>query len=288
MQAIATLERTISILKKYHLSTDKDLGQNFIIDNQIIKQIIKIADLKNSDFILEIGSGIGALTWELASLKKPIISVEIDQKLIPPLENEVIKYFDNIKLINNDILKINLAQLFNDSYLDFNNQAITVVGNLPYYITTPIMIYLLKSTIKINKIVLLIQKEAAERLLSKPKNKKYNYLNVLLQIYYDVKIIDSISKNVFLPIPKVDSVVIELITHNKYPDINKNQIIDFLKLCFLQKRKTLINNLKHQYGVDKIRAILQNNNLSITARAEELSSDKLITLFKEVMTFDNV
>ncbi len=288
MEAIATRKRTLAIIDKYELTAHKSLGQNFIINENIIRNIIEISDLKKTNYILEIGPGIGALTWELALLKKQLLAVEIDRDLIKPLENEVLKYFDNIKLINADILKVNILDIFSKTFPEFKKtDEIVVVANLPYYITSQIITHLLKSDIIISKMILMTQREAAQRLLIGAKNKKYNYLNVVLQLYYDFKIMIDVSKTNFLPEPKVESSVVEFVLHNKFLKIDKHQMMAFLKICFSQKRKTLVNNLKIKYSSQKIITILNNLNWSESIRAEELKVEDFIILFKEVNNFDD-
>ncbi len=287
MEAIATTKRTLEILEKYGLSTHKSLGQNYIINNNVIQNIVEISDLKTIDYILEIGPGIGALTWELGTLKKPLLSIEIDSNLIAPLENEVLKYFDNVKLINADILKTNILAAFQETFPQFNkSDQVSVIANLPYYITSEIITHLLKSEINISQMILMTQLEAANRLLSKPKNKKYNYLNVVLQLYYDFKIITNVSRSDFLPMPKIESSIVKFIAHHKFDDLDKAQIMSFIKICFTQKRKTLVNNLKIKYRPQDIASILNKHNWSPSIRAEELSVNDFVTLFNEVNAID--
>lgn len=281
MKAIATVERTNLILNKYNLHARKKLGQNFIINNNIIENIVTEAKLNDDNFVLEIGPGIGALTWELAKTKLPILSVEIDNDLIPALREEVSQYFDNSKIINADILKTNLLELFKNNFDNFkNDNKIVVIANLPYYITKAILLFLINQNIKITKMILMVQKEVANKLTGDIK-KNNAFINIM-NLYSETKILFDVNKDNFQPIPQVDSAIIEIKLVDKFVNLDKKQIISFIKKAFLQKRKTLINNLKNYYEVEKIKTVLEKNNISLNIRSEKLTTNQLINIFKGV------
>ena len=208
----------------------KKWGQNFLIDNNIINKIITSFELTKSDEVLEIGPGTGALTNQISKLANNVTAVEIDTKLCKSLSNELSR---NTKLINEDILK------FNIEHLEINK----IVGNLPYYITTPIIFKFLQSNVKWEKMFFLIQKEVAQRIVSKPGSKAYGRLSIMTQVYSQAKILFNVSANCFHPIPKVESSLIQLSKSNKYNISNYKEFSDLIRTVFNQRRKKLKNTL---------------------------------------------
>ena len=242
----------------------KKFGQNFIIDENIIDSIINKADIDKNTLVIEIGPGAGSLTYKLAKNAKNVICYEIDTTLKDILEKNL-KEFNNVEIIYNDFLKQNIKEDINK----YNYDKLYVVANLPYYITTPILIKIIEDSIAVDKIVVMVQKEVGDRFKAKPNSKDYSSLSVYLNYYFDVKKILDVSRNVFMPKPNVDSIVVEF---NKKEKINlKNEQL-FFKLVrdsFKQKRKNLRNNLKG-YDLEKINSILNKYNFDLTARAEQL------------------
>lgn len=246
----------------------KSLGQNFLINKIIIDKICNSFDIKSDDLILEIGPGQGALTKTLISKEVNYIGIELDKRMEPILN----KYLNNNSMIiYEDVLKVDLINVIkNKSYSNLH-----IVGNLPYYITTPIIYKILQNNINFNTMTIMVQKEVGERILSKPNNKDYGYLSVLLNSYYNITKVTNVSKSSFIPKPKVDSMVIQFMPINKINYDKKYD--DFLKTIFKQKRKTLKNNLGLE-EFNKIEVLLQKNDFNNFVRAEELD----IKFIKEI------
>lgn len=240
---IATPIRTKEILEKYGFSFKKSLGQNFIIDPNILRNIVHYADLTDESGAIEIGPGIGALTEHLARNCKKVVAFEIDGRLIPVLEDTLSPY-PNVKVIHSDILKADVAKVIEEEMQGM--QDIMVVANLPYYVTTPILMKLLHDRLPLRGFVLMMQKEVADRLAAKPGTKDYGSLTIAVQYYTCPEVVMKVPKTVFMPQPNVDSAVVRL-TKRKAPPI---QVIDedFLfavtRAAFSQRRKTILNNLQ--------------------------------------------
>ncbi|MDC8900927.1 16S rRNA (adenine(1518)-N(6)/adenine(1519)-N(6))-dimethyltransferase RsmA [Metamycoplasma hyosynoviae] len=243
----------------------KSLGQNFLINENINKKIVDIAQCSNKN-VIEIGPGKGALTRYLISEAKNVIAYEIDKDLIEDLEN---LKASNLKIVNIDFLKI--------KDLDFENQI--VIGNIPYYITSDIIFKLLEFIFKIERIVLLIQEEVADRICAIPKTKEYGKLAVSLQACANCQKLLKVKAENFYPIPKVNSAVIK-IEFKKQLDFDLKNFLEFTKTIFQFKRKTLFNNLKNKYSLEKINQIFNANNLTFKTRSEELEVVQIIKLFK--------
>ncbi|MDC8916192.1 16S rRNA (adenine(1518)-N(6)/adenine(1519)-N(6))-dimethyltransferase RsmA [Metamycoplasma hyosynoviae] len=243
----------------------KSLGQNFLINENINKKIVDIAQCSNKN-VIEIGPGKGALTKYLISKAKNVVAYEIDKDLIEDLEN---LKASNLKIVNIDFLKI--------KDLDFENQI--VIGNIPYYITSDIIFKLLEFIFKIESIVLLMQEEVADRICAKPKTKEYGKLAVSLQACSNCQKLLKVKPENFYPIPKVNSAIIK-IEFKKHLDFDLKSFLEFTKTIFQFKRKTLFNNLKTKYSLEKISDIFKTNNLTSKTRSEELEVVQIITLFK--------
>lgn len=251
----------------------KSLGQNFLIDNNKIKQIVDSIEVDIHDLIIEIGPGAGAITKELAKKKCDVICFEIDTRLkeiLSKLEN------DNLKIIYNDFLKIDLI-----NYIDSSKyNKIIFVGNLPYYITTAIINKIIDFGY-VDEIIIMVQKEVAQRIMAKPNTKKYNSLSIFLQYNFNIEKVCDVNKNCFEPIPKVDSQVIKFKKNNKYKANNEEIFYDLVKNAFTQKRKNLRNNLK-SYDLIKIEKILNKMGKDLTYRAENLSIEDFINISNEL------
>lgn len=230
-----------SILDKHGFHFTKSLGQNFLIDDNILKKIVEAANLSKDDRILEIGPGIGTLTRELGTLAHKVVAVEIDQRLIPILQ-ETLAGFDNVSVIQGDILKIDLVELVHNS---FDGKPFKVVANLPYYITTPIIMGILERGLPFESITVLIQKEVAQRMVASPGSKEYGALSVAVQYYTIPRSVAKVPASVFMPPPKVDSMIVTM-ERRKEPPVfveDRKLFFDVVHASFAKRRKTLLNNL---------------------------------------------
>lgn len=273
MPDIGIYKNTKDILKRYNIFPDKRLGQNFMIDPFIISKIIKSANITEKECIVEIGSGIGALTEQLALNAGKVISVEIDKRFYTVLKEEL-KNFDNIVFINNDILKTDLSEIISDEKK--NGYNIKVVANLPYYITTPIIMFLLENELDIDSITIMIQKEVAERITAKPGTKNYGALTLAVNYYSKTSIVADVPMNCFFPRPTVDSAVIKLEILKK-PLVNCNDkqlLFKLIRASFSQRRKTLVNAIFNQCGFNieknKIADILKDLGYNENIRGETI------------------
>lgn len=241
MSKLSNPKNTNAILKKYEFTTQKKYGQNFLVDSNILDKIVATADISKDDFILEIGPGIGTLTQYLCEYAGHVVAVEIDKKLIPILE-ETLEDYDNVEVINQDFLKLDLNKLIEEKS---NNNKIKVVANLPYYITSPIIMKLLESKLPIENITVMVQKEVAERIQSGPGTKDYGSISVVVQYYSKPYIAAKVPPNCFIPIPKVGSAVLSLRPHDKPVVEVKDEGLFFniVRSAFNQRRKTLTNSL---------------------------------------------
>lgn len=272
---IATPIRTQEILKKYGFSFKKSLGQNFIIDPNILRNIVSHANLTENSAAIEIGPGIGALTEHLARAAKKVVAFEIDQRLLPVLEDTLSPY-DNVKIIHSDILKADVAGVIAQEIPDIED--IMVVANLPYYVTTPILMKLLNDRLPIRGYVVMMQKEVAERITAEPGTKSYGSLSIAIQYYVTAEIAMTVPKTVFMPQPNVDSAVIRLIKRDQPPVevIDEDFLFEVSRMSFAQRRKTILNNL--QSGLlngkekkDLIIAALEESGVDPKRRGETLS-----------------
>ena len=249
------------------MQAKKSLGQNFLKNDTIIKKIVSLFVCNENDLILEIGPGRGALTKYLVDLPASVLCVEVDKDM-----QEYLK-FPKAQIIYDDFLKIDLNELLSK----YNYEHLFIVGNLPYYITSPIIEKILGSNIKASKMVFMVQKEVAERFSSKPGNSEYGYMTVFINHFYDTNYEFMVPKNDFVPVPKVDSAIISL---NKKEYVNvPNEFWTFVKECFMHKRKNLKNNL-NKYDINKVNEVLNKYNLDSSVRAESLSEQILWDLFR--------
>ncbi|MEE1132858.1 MAG: 16S rRNA (adenine(1518)-N(6)/adenine(1519)-N(6))-dimethyltransferase RsmA [Caryophanon sp.] len=272
---IATPVRTKAILDKYGFSFKKSLGQNFLIDPNVLRNIVSQAHLTENSGVIEVGPGIGALTEHLARGAKKVVSFEIDQRLLPVLEDTLSPY-DNVTIVHSDILKADVEAVIAEQMPDIDD--IMVVANLPYYVTTPILMKLLNDRLPIRGFVVMMQKEVADRITAKPGTKAYGSLSIAIQYYCTAEVAMIVPKTVFMPQPNVDSAVIRLIKHETPPVdvIDEDFLFVVTRASFVQRRKTIFNNLQAglQHGKakkDEILAALEAADIDPKRRGETLS-----------------
>lgn len=267
------------ILERHGFNFSKALGQNFLIDGNIVRKIRIAARVDKNTNVLEIGPGIGTLTEELASSAKRVVAVELDERLKPILE-ETLSDFENVKVIFSDVLKLDLKEMIER---EFNGERISVVANLPYYVTTPILEKLFESDLPIDLITVMVQKEVALRMTAKPGSKDYSSLSVFIKFYSEPKIEFKVPNTVFMPKPKVDSAVVKMELDKKY-DVNRELFFKIVKAAFSKRRKTIINALSsyEDLGIQKddIRGVLILTDIDENKRAEDLSIEDYLKLTK--------
>jgi 16S rRNA (adenine1518-N6/adenine1519-N6)-dimethyltransferase len=286
---IATPVRTKEILKKYGFSFKKSLGQNFLIDTNILKKIVSFANLEESSGAIEIGPGIGALTEQLARTSKKVVAFEIDQRLLPIL-NDTLSPYPHVKIIHNDVLEANVAEVMAEEFKEIND--IMVVANLPYYVTTPIIMKLLEEHLPIRGIVCMLQKEVADRISAKPGTKDYGSLSIAVQYYTEAETVMIVPKTVFVPQPNVDSAVIRL-TKRESPAVavtDESFFFQVTRASFAQRRKTLLNNLTSQLPdgkqkKDEILDALSASGIDPARRGETLSLEEFGLLSNELYPY---
>lgn len=275
--------RTAEILKRFQFTFKKSLGQNFLIDANILRKIVEVSSLSPEDGVLEIGPGIGSLTEVLARRARKVVAIEIDQRLIPILTENLMSY-PNVKLIHGDVLEQNLHQLLEVEMKGIDR--VHVVANLPYYVTTPILMKLLEERLPISSIVVMIQKEVAERISAKPGGKEYGSLSVASQYYAEPEYCMTVPKNVFMPKPNVDSAVIRLKIREKPPVEVMDEGIFFavIRAAFGQRRKTLYNNLRSTFANPEInwQELLHEAGIDPNRRGETLSIEEFAELSNRV------
>lgn len=262
--------RMKSKLEENNFNFKKKYGQNFIVDKNIIDNIINKAQIDKETLVIEIGPGAGSLTSKLGEVSKNVIAYEIDETIKPVLEKNI---HSNTKIIYDDFLKRNVKE----DIANYEYKKIYVVANLPYYITTPIIIKLIEDKIDIDKIIVMVQKEVGDRFKAQPNTKEYNSLSVYLNYYYTVEKILDVSKNVFIPKPNVDSIVISMKKKKKLPLKNEELFFRLVRDSFKQKRKTLKNNLK-TYDLENIEKTLKKYNKNLSVRAEALPLEVFVNI----------
>ncbi|AKP45446.1 MULTISPECIES: 16S rRNA (adenine(1518)-N(6)/adenine(1519)-N(6))-dimethyltransferase RsmA [Bacillus] len=282
MKDIATPSRTREILKKYGFAFKKSLGQNFLVDPNVLNRITEAAGLTKETAAIEIGPGIGALTEHLARKAGKVVAFEIDKRLLPILKDTLSPY-KNVEIIHQDVLKANVKEVIKEELSGYSD--IMVVANLPYYVTTPIIMKLLEECLPIRGLVVMMQKEVADRLSAQPGTKEYGSLSIAVQYYTEAKTAFVVPKTVFIPQPNVDSAVIHLKRRTK-PLVevdNESFFFSLVKAAFAQRRKTLINNLTSQMpnGKEKkeqILNILAEAEIDPSRRGESLSIQEFARL----------
>lgn len=259
-------------LKKYDFNFKKKFGQNFITDENVIDGIVSKADIKEDTLVIEVGPGSGSLTYKLCSKAKQVICFEIDTTLKEILDNNLCE-FNNVDVIYQDFLKVDLKEVLKK----YKYKNLYLIANLPYYITTPIITKLIDDKIDIDKIVVMVQKEVGVRFSAKPNTKDYSSLSIFLQYNFDIRKLMDISRNVFIPKPNVDSIIVEFSKKEKAHVNNLDLFYKLVRDSFVQKRKTLRNNLK-KYNLIKIEEVLNKYGLDLSVRAEQLSIDIFIEI----------
>ena len=280
MATLGIPQHTIAVLQKYNFNFQKKFGQNFLIDTHVLDKIINAAEITKEDFVLEIGPGIGTMTQYLCENAREVVAVEIDKNLIPILE-DTLKEYDNVTVINEDVLKVDINKLAEEKN---NKKPIKVVANLPYYITTPIIMGLFESHVPIDSITIMVQKEVAERMQVGPGTKEYGALSLAVQYYAKPEIIANVPPNCFMPRPKVGSAVIRLTRHKETPVQVEDEKLMFriIRASFNQRRKTLVNGLKNSGELSLSEEIIEESieelGVPLTIRGEALSLEQFAIL----------
>jgi len=268
-----TKTELLNLLKKYELSPNKKLGQNFLIDENVVRKIILFSQTEGKK-VIEIGAGPGTLTIYLAKTAQKVFAVEIDKKILNVLK-EVCQNLSNVQIVNSDFLELNVKNLT-------NGNKIYVVGNLPYYVTSQILFKLFEERECIEKFTIMVQKEVAQRLLAKPGTKEYGNLTVAMNFYCEIEDYFYVSKNVFYPKPEVDSAVLRARFKIEKPNIDEKKFFKIVHACFSTRRKTILNALSNQLDIakDELKKIIHMAGLDENLRAEDLSLDDYIRLYK--------
>ena len=287
MDRLSSHRATKEVVNKHNFKFSKSLGQNFLIDDNVIDRILEGARLSETDKIIEVGPGIGTLTREMGKVAENVVAIEIDKTLIPILK-ETLADLDNVEVVNEDILKVDVQGLINEK---LNGGPVKLVANLPYYITTPIVMKFLEEDIPVTDIVVMVQKEVADRMNAKPSTKDYGALSVAVQYYCDTEIVAKAPRHMFVPQPNVDSIVIGLHVRDEKKYVVDNEDIFFktVKASFGQRRKTLLNSLGGLgfLSKDEIREALQAANIDEKRRGETLSIDEFANLSNEINKFSS-
>ncbi|GAK04856.1 dimethyladenosine transferase [Geomicrobium sp. JCM 19037] len=271
MKEIATPTRTKEIVERYNLKAKKSLGQNFMVDAQLLSKMVDHTGLTERDGVIEVGPGIGALTEQLAKRAKKVIAYEIDQRLLPVLDDTLSSY-DNVDIRHEDFLKADLTQVFKKDFSDVDH--VYAAGNLPYYVTTPILMRFLEERLPIETLTVLIQKEVGDRLAAKPSTKAYGSLSIAAQYYAETEVISAVPPQAFMPRPNVDSSIITFrIRKKKAVQVNDEAFFfKCIRASFAQRRKTLRNNLNHWLGdKERVTEALGRAEIDGARRAETLS-----------------
>lgn len=260
-------------IKNYNFKFKKNFGQNFILDDNVLNKIVDSADIDNSTLVIEIGCGAGALTRKISSKTNKVLGYEIDTSLKPILDT-----ISNVNIIYDDFLKRDVLL----DIKDYQYDKLFVVANLPYYITTPIISKIIDDKIDVDRMIIMVQKEVGDRFLAKPRTKEYNSLSIFINYYFDVYKLFLVSRNVFIPKPNVDSIVLKL---DKKEIINKPKdetvFFKLIRDSFVQKRKTLRNNLKN-YDFDKVLEVLKKYGYSDNVRAEEIPASVFVDISNNI------
>ena len=285
MPELSNFKNTQDIIKRHNFSIQKKFGQNFLIDEHVLNKIIAAAELNKDDYVIEIGPGIGTMTERMAPECKHVTAIEIDKELIPIL-SETLSRFDNVDIINEDVLKVDLKKLIAERN---DNKPVKVVANLPYYITTPIIMSLLENNIPIDTITVMVQKEVADRMMVGPGTKDYGALSLAVQYYAKPYIVANVPMNCFIPRPNVASAVIRLTCHKKPPVTVKDEKLMFklIRASFNQRRKTLINGVSNfselSFTKEQVAEALKSIGLNENIRGEALDLEKFAKLSDAVL-----
>ena len=287
MDRLSSHQATKEVVQKHNFKFSKSLGQNFLIDTNVIDRILEGARVKEGDYVIEVGPGIGTLTKEMGRSAEKVVAIEIDKTLIPILEETLVD-FPNIEVINQDILKVNVQELVKEK---LNGGPVKLVANLPYYITTPIVMKFLEEDIPVTDIVVMVQKEVADRMNAKPNTKDYGALSVAVQYYCDTEIVAKAPRHMFMPQPNVDSTVIGLHVREEqiYHVDNEDIFFKTVKASFGQRRKTLLNSLGGLgfLSKDQIKEALKEANIDEKRRGETISIEEFASLSNAVNRIHN-
>lgn len=273
-------QNTIAVLNKYRFVFQKKYGQNFLIDTHVLDKIIRAAHIGPEDFVVEIGPGIGTMTQYLASAAGRVMAIEIDKALIPILE-ETLDGYDNVTILNKDVLKVDIRSLVEEQN---NGRPIKVVANLPYYITTPIIMGLFESNVPLESVTVMVQKEVADRMKTGPGSKDYGALSLAVQYYALPELIANVPPNCFMPRPRVGSAVIKLMRHEKPPVQVEDETFLFrlIRAAFNQRRKTLVNSLNNAADLavpkEEVTKVIEEMGLSPSVRGETLTLEQFAEL----------
>lgn len=280
MEKLSSPKKTIEIIQKYNFDFQKKFGQNFLIDSHVLEKIIDAAHITRDDFVLEIGPGIGTMTQYLSEHAREVMAVEIDHNLIPIL-NETLAGYDNVEVLNEDILKVDIGKIAEEKN---QGRPIKVVANLPYYITTPIIMGLFEKKVPMDSLTVMVQKEVAQRMQAGPGTKDYGALSLAVQFYAEPYIVANVPPNCFMPRPKVGSAVIRLTRYKDMPVKVKNEQLMFsiIRASFNQRRKTLQNGINNSsalhFSKEQVVEALGKMELSTTIRGEALSLEQFARL----------
>ena len=272
---------TIAVLNRYGFSFQKKFGQNFLIDENVVEKIVRDAGVTKDDFVLEIGPGIGTMTQILCENAREVVAVEIDDKLIPILTEDTLSWYDNVTVIHEDILKLDIVKLANERN---GGKPIKVVANLPYYITTPIIMGLFESHVPLDSITIMVQKEVADRMQVGPGTKEYGALSLAVQYYAKPEIVAIVPPNCFMPRPNVGSAVIRLTRHKEVPvQVNDEKLMfKIIRASFNQRRKTLANGLNNAPDIHLSKEVIQESieelGVPVTIRGEALTLQQFAQL----------
>jgi len=273
-------QKTIEVIQKYEFAFQKKFGQNFLIDTHVLDKIISAAEITKDDLVVEIGPGIGTMTQYLACAAREVVAIEIDKMLIPILQDTLSAY-DNVTIINEDVLKVDLNKLAEEKN---GGRPVKVVANLPYYITTPIIMGLFENHVPLHSITIMVQKEVADRMRMGPGTKDYGALSLAVQYYAEPYLVANVPPNCFMPRPNVGSAVIRLTVHEKPPVIVKDESLMFrlIRASFNQRRKTLANGLNNSpelhYSKEQIAEALEKLGASPSIRGEALTLEQFAKL----------
>lgn len=283
MMNLSNIDTIKELCKKYHFNFSKGLGQNFLTSNDVCPEISDYAITDENIGVIEIGTGFGVLTQELCERAKKVVAIEIDKKLLPVLA-ETMAGYDNLTIINADVMKLDLAEVIEEHFKDME---VVVCANLPYYITSPILMKLLEDELKIKSVTVMVQKEAGVRLCASMGTRACGAITAAVRYYSEPKMLFDVTRDCFMPPPNVDSCVLQL-QIKPQPDnvINKEHFFELVKASFSQRRKTLANPVSAHFNIAKAEVIatLEELNMSKSARAEELSFENFITLSNALYT----
>lgn len=251
-----------------------NLGQNFITDKNLLDKIVELSGVDENDVVVEIGTGAGTLTRAIAEKAKKVYSFEVDRALKPVLD-ETLSGLDNVEVIFKDVLKMKDKEL-----IEIVGEKFKVVANIPYYITTALVMRFLEEGVQPSAITVMVQKEVADRFVAKPATEDYGAITMAISLYGDAKIVGQVDKSMFYPVPKVDSSIVRIDVYDKYAGVNKKNVNKAIKCAFMMRRKTLLNNLTAVYPVQKDEAakILESLNIDLKARGETLTLDQIIEI----------